>query len=406
MKHRLLAGGLVLTLILASSTALAAPPANRYFDNTWQRTDRPVAEQQVSRTWMWGPDALTGPLNEPYTDAPGLFRTVQYFDKSRMEITYPADDPNSIWYVTNGLLAQELITGRMQFGDAAIEHYEPAEINVAGDSDDPDGPTYASFQRIGTPPLGFSEDPRITRISRDGTLTDDPSLAEYDIYSNYYVIETNHRVAEPFWEFMNSSGPVYSDGVLTTAPLFPDPFFATGFPISEAYWANVKVGGQQQEVLIQCFERRCLTYTPGNPEGFEVEAGNIGQHYYEWRYVIHEFEIDPQPYPDDGDVRITFILFQPGSVPDAQGEYVNVANFDDAPIDLTGWALADNANFTYQFPDGFVLGLDATVRVHICDGEDSATDLYWGRCAATWNNTGDTGRLINPYGDIVHEYSY
>ena len=34
---------------------------------------------------------------------------------------------------------------------------------------------------------------------------------------------------------------------------------------------------------MQCFERRCLTYTPGNPEGFVVEAGNVGQHYYEWR---------------------------------------------------------------------------------------------------------------------------
>jgi hypothetical protein len=27
-----------------------------------------------------------------------------------------------------------------------------------------------------------------------------------------------------------------------------------------------------------------LTYTPGNPPGFAVEFGNIGQHYYLWRY--------------------------------------------------------------------------------------------------------------------------
>src|SRR5690606_29200350 len=31
-------------------------------------------------------------------------------------------------------------------------------------------------------------------------------------------------------------------------------------------------------------ERRCLTYTPGNPSGFLTEAGNVGQHYYSWRY--------------------------------------------------------------------------------------------------------------------------
>jgi hypothetical protein len=37
-------------------------------------------------------------------------------------------------------------------------------------------------------------------------------------------------------------------------------------------------------VFIQAFERRVLTYTPGNPPGFAVEFGNIGQHYYLWRY--------------------------------------------------------------------------------------------------------------------------
>jgi DNA-binding beta-propeller fold protein YncE len=35
---------------------------------------------------------------------------------------------------------------------------------------------------------------------------------------------------------------------------------------------------------MQCFERRCLTYTPGNPPGFVTEAGNVGLHYYAWRY--------------------------------------------------------------------------------------------------------------------------
>ena len=37
-------------------------------------------------------------------------------------------------------------------------------------------------------------------------------------------------------------------------------------------------------MLIQAFERRVLTYTPGNPAAFQVEMGNIGQHYYDWRY--------------------------------------------------------------------------------------------------------------------------
>jgi sugar lactone lactonase YvrE len=94
----------------------------------------------------------------------------------------------------------------------------------------------------------------------------------------------DHQVASPFWTFMNSSGPVYQDGGVTTAALFPNPFYATGLPVTEAYWASVKVAGTYRNVLMQCFERRCLTYTPGNPAGFETEAGNVGQHYHDWRY--------------------------------------------------------------------------------------------------------------------------
>ena len=94
----------------------------------------------------------------------------------------------------------------------------------------------------------------------------------------------DHQVAAPFWDFMTSSGTVYEDGAYLNAALFPDPYYATGYPITEAYWADVLVGGTERLVLMQCFERRCLTYTPGNPEGWQVEAGNVGQHYHTWRY--------------------------------------------------------------------------------------------------------------------------
>jgi hypothetical protein len=43
-------------------------------------------------------------------------------------------------------------------------------------------------------------------------------------------------------------------------------------------------------VLVQLFERRILTYTPGNPRGFEVEMGNVGQHYHRWRYGFATWE--------------------------------------------------------------------------------------------------------------------
>jgi hypothetical protein len=86
-----------------------------------------------------------------------------------------------------------------------------------------------------------------------------------------------------FWHFMNSSGTVY-DGGYYNDYLFPNPYYATGYPITEPYWVWVPVAGEWQDVLVQCFERRCLSYTPNNPPGWQIEASNIGQHYYHWRY--------------------------------------------------------------------------------------------------------------------------
>jgi len=79
---------------------------------------------------------------------------------------------------------------------------------------------------------------------------------------------------------------VKANGQYVTQALFQDPYYATGFPVTEAYWARVKVAENYRDVLMQCFERRCLTYTPGNPPGFATEAGNVGQHYHTWRYAV------------------------------------------------------------------------------------------------------------------------
>jgi uncharacterized protein YkwD len=48
----------------------------------------------------------------------------------------------------------------------------------------------------------------------------------------------------------------------------------------------VRVNGVPKKVLVQVFERRVLTYTPDNPEGWKVESGNVGLHFYHWLYEI------------------------------------------------------------------------------------------------------------------------
>ena len=137
------------------------------FQRAWEQPDQPVQAGQVSRTWMWGPDGFTGGMEEPYDEAPGGRRTVQYFDKARMEDNgFRADAP---WDVTNGLLVVELMTGQMQIGDASFEERDPAAVNVAGDADDATGPTYATFAGLrDTEPL--ADGAHIATASADGIL--------------------------------------------------------------------------------------------------------------------------------------------------------------------------------------------------------------------------------------------
>ena len=282
-----IATAITMTMILAMGLATvvqAAQPGNDAFNGTWSRTDRPVLDGTTARTWMWGPEANTQIMSEAYDEAPGGQRQVQYFDKARMEITQPGGDAASIWYVTNGLLVVELITGEMQVGDNSFQQRRPADVNVAGDFDDPDGPTYATFGSLLDEAPASIGTTITERVDRQGNVSNDPTLSGQGVGISYIDNVTNHAIAAPFWSFMNSSGAVYENGQFVNRQLFEDPFFATGRPITEAYWANVKLGDQQRDVLVQCFERRCLTYTPGNPAGFIVEAGNVGQHYYEWRY--------------------------------------------------------------------------------------------------------------------------
>ncbi len=114
-----------LVLLLTSFSTSLAQSDNPAFVETWTRTDLPVAEQTVDRTWIWGPLTTAWGETEDYVEGIAGERDVLYFDKSRMEITHPDGDPDDLWYVTNGLLVTEMITGQMQLGDNRFESPRP-----------------------------------------------------------------------------------------------------------------------------------------------------------------------------------------------------------------------------------------------------------------------------------------
>lgn len=328
--RRILSLVLVVYLLTPSATRETTAEDLRLFNDTWARTDQPVAAGVVARTWIWG-NPVTTSVTEPYVDAPGDVRTVQYFDKARMERT--TDGARE--YVTNGLLVVEMSSGQLQRGDATFDSVAPAQhIPVAGDADDLGGPTYATIGLLRAKPAAAAGATIIERVRRDGVISSDATLAQHGVTAAELVDVPgiSHRVASVFWEFLTSTGTIFNGDAYVDGALFENPFFATGFPLTEAYWATVRVGGTPQDVLLQCFERRCLTWTPGNDPAWRVEAGNVGQHYYQWRSTLDE---EPPVLPElPGDA--LFVAQAAGRDP----SWVRAALLIDAHSSRVDWVLS------------------------------------------------------------------
>ena len=281
-----------LSAVQAAPLQQDVPPDTAAFSQLWDRTDSLVATSRTQRSWFWGPQAFWT-TREVYVDDPtgtGT-RLVQYWDKSRMEINNPNGDKSNPFYITNGLLSVELISGRMQIGNDTFEDRKPAQVNIAGDFDDPNAPTYASFAthaNAGTdhPDANKMGQKTITTLARDGSIGNDPGKQNVPgIEVAYYDDVTKHNVPKAMWDFLNAVGPVKKGNTVVNEALATPWFYATGRPISDAYWAHIKINGRPADTLVQAFERRVLTYTPSNPAGFQVEMGNIGAHYRDWRYI-------------------------------------------------------------------------------------------------------------------------
>lgn len=299
-------------LMLVSTMVFAAPEIKETaFKNLWERQDLPVDQQLTDRSWTWGP-TVSDLLIEDLKQAPNGERHVQYFEKSRMEINDPNADPNDQWYVTNGLLPIEMMTGKIQTGynypDDDYRRRGPARISVVGDPGN--FPTYMDLLQIYESPGAVDPNdlnqPITQMLNPDGSATE---FTDYTGDSNTVLVQgdNGHGIARAFANFMNQEGVVYQGGQLVRAQIYSPPVFVFGLPVTKPYWVNAKVGGNDMPILFQVFERRVLTYNPANPLAFRVEMGNVGLHYYQWRYQggtpptpepTSEPTTEPEPTPE------------------------------------------------------------------------------------------------------------
>jgi hypothetical protein len=123
------------------------------------------------------------------------------------------------------------------------------------------------------------------KVNSNGRIERDPALATAHPGTRlvYYDGVLSHNIPRVFWDFLQQTGKVQVNGA-QRQDLLMDWLYVMGHPASEPYWVSTLVNGEQQDVLVQVYERRVLTYTPSNQPGWQVEFGNIGQHYHKWRY--------------------------------------------------------------------------------------------------------------------------
>lgn len=259
----------------------AIMPAPEAFDKVWGKADAAVKAGTVARPWLWGPQARY--IGNETANAKS--RPVVYYDKSRMEINDPYNgNPADPYYVTNGLLVAEMIGGEMQISDTQVVSASVAcTLPVVGDArkQNPLSPSYADLARVASlhgdhQAADRRGQPVDGALDAHGIVSTDAAHAGLARYAAF-APQTGHNIPDRFWTYLQGMHDNYGF----------DWTYVVGYPITEGYWTQMRVGGKDYPVLIQAFQRRVLTFVPDFAPAWQIQQGNVGQHYLEWRYALN-----------------------------------------------------------------------------------------------------------------------
>jgi beta-lactamase class A len=318
------------------------------FVRRWAYDDAAIADGEEQRSWTWGPTVVRGEP-EAYAQSPDGKRNVWYLDKARMEVTHPEADPDGDWYVTSGLLTRELISGQMQVGDNEYETWPPAAVPVAGDLEAAADQTItyadlhplASINGEGRVPAATPDAPALAAvIAPGGKVAEDQRFATYDVHVGAYDDVLGHNIAKVFLDALPADALLY----------------IAGRPLTEPYWARVLVAHEPRDVLIQAFERRVLTFTPSNPEHWQVEWGNVGRQYLQWRYG----KIEGEGFSPNATVEAAATA---RNLQDLSPAAANIANSRAGNVGVAVYSTATGAFYSFQGSQAFPMWSTAKVPI-------------------------------------------
>ncbi len=336
----------------------------------WEMTDGLIASGETNRAWAFGPEPIAAAY-EYYPQSPTGYRKIVYYDKGRLDLVDPQAPSGSIWMVSGALLTVELLNGQIQLGQSEFVNREPATIPLVGDFEQANPVTYATLAPFASiepfdPEPEQADELRAPRRSSEGRLqqigkevtellTADGRIIPGEVIGQGIDIGAydeilGHNVASPFTDW--ASGP----GVPALNIL--------GLPITEPYWISTEVDGVPTLVLIQAFERRTLTYTPSNPEGWRLESGNVGMHYRLWRGLERPGRAELARMAAD-------IPFGEEILEAAREHYIDPYMFAAISLNTTGgnpFSIAPNGGYG-------IMGASANESLEVADLSDPATNV-------------------------------
>ncbi len=284
-------------------TSTNNPTDKSTFEATWGLTDKAILDGQ-QQSWLWGPQPFGGPVLEQYASAAAQAngKLVQYWDKGRLE---RQSDGKGGFLFSVGKLGWELLTGKVDLGGGQTSDLGPAQIPLVGPRSETAqqtiitragatstfklAPTYADAQiEAAQRTLDYRGAPITWKLLPGGKI--EQFTPPTTVRLTNYDPESGHNVADVFaaWydkTFFTSADndPLHTLNATLQGKLEGlDP----GHPLTDPFWVEVTVDGTDRLILVQVFERWTMTYAPENPVGWQIELGNVGLHYYEWRYEI------------------------------------------------------------------------------------------------------------------------
>ncbi len=258
----------------------------------WNRADGSILDGSEVRPFLFGAEPLAV-VTEHYQDSATGLRQMTYFEKGRLDILDPSEDPANPWFVSPAALVREMLSGSVEYGENERSERGLAPIPIVGDLNQPNAVTYATLGMLTdleiplTAPLrpeGLAEmemqAPNLSRVgdaltallSASGAFEPDGALpvdGAAPVVVGEYDAVTQRNIATPFVAWRDAQGFVEN--------------YLLGHPLTEPYWVDTLVDGVPKRLLVQAFERRVLVYDPAQPEGTQVDSTDVGIHYRLWR---------------------------------------------------------------------------------------------------------------------------